>query len=89
MDMKNLVEVLLFAAPEPLTQVRFNQITLDEKPIELQTLIDELNGEYEQAGKGLIIREIGGGYQILSLPEYHVFIERLFNKSRKDRKSVV
>ena len=83
MDMKNLVEVLLFAAPEPLTQVRFNQITLDEKPIELQTLIDELNGEYEQAGKGLIIRKIGGGYQILSLPEYYVFIERLFNKSRK------
>ena len=83
MNIKNLVEVLLFASPEPLTQTRFNQITQNENPIELQVLIDELNREYERAEKGLKIWVIGGGYQILSYPEYHVFIERLFNKSRK------
>ena len=83
MDMKNLVEVLLFAAPEPLTQSRFNHIIQDENTIELQTLIDELNREYEEAGKGIKIRKIGGGYQILSHNKYHVYIERLFNKSRK------
>ena len=33
--------------------------------------------------KGLKIQKIGGGYQVLSLPEYHVFIERLFQKTRK------
>ena len=46
MEKKNLVEVLLFAAPEPLTDARFNQIIEETNPIELQTLIDELNGEY-------------------------------------------
>ena len=83
MDMKNIVEVLLFASPEPLTLACLNKIIEGENSVDLQILIDELNREYEKAGKGLIIRKIGGGYQILSLPEYYVFIERLFNKSRK------
>ena len=83
MDMKNLVEVLLFAAPEPLTQARFSQIIQDEDVVELDSIIDKLNVEYEKSGKGLKIQKIGGGYQVLSLPEYHVFIERLFQKTRK------
>ena len=83
MDMKKLVEVLLFASPEPLTQKRFAQVIEGETAVDMKTVIDELSAEYEKAGKGLTIRKIGGGYQILSLSEYHVFIERLFNKSRR------
>ena len=83
MDMKNLVEVLLFASPEPLTQKRFAQVIEDETAVDMKTVVDDLNAEYEKAGKGLTIQEIGGGYQILSLPDYHIFIERLFNKSRR------
>ncbi len=81
--MKNLVEVLLFASPEPLTQTRFSHILEDKDSVELPLIIDELNEDYENSGKGLIIQKIGGGYQILSHPEYHVFLERLFNKTRK------
>ena len=83
MDMKNLVEVLLFATPEPLTQSRFNQIIQDEDSVELASIIKKLNSEYKKSGKGLNIQKIGGGYQFLSLPEYHVFIERLFKRTRK------
>ena len=83
MDMKNLVEVLLFASPEPLTQTRFSYILQDNDSVELPLIIDELNTEYENSGKGLTIQKIGSGYQILSSPEYHVFIERLFKKTRK------
>lgn len=83
MDMKSLVEVLLFASPEPLTQKRFSQVIEGEAVVDMKTVVDELSTEYEKAGKGLTIQKIGGGYQILSLPEYHVFVERLFNKSRR------
>ena len=83
MDMKNLIEVLLFATPEPLTQVRFSQIIQDEDSVELDSIIDKLNLEYEKSGKGLKIQKIGGGYQVLSLSEYHIFIERMFQKTRK------
>ena len=47
MDMKNLVEVLLFASPEPLTQSRFNHILQEEIFVELNPIIDGLNSEYE------------------------------------------
>jgi len=83
MDMKNLVEVLLFATPKPLTQTQFNQIIQDNDSVKLDSIIQKLNSEYEKFGKGLSVQRIGGGYQILSLPEYHVFIERLFKKARK------
>ena len=81
--MKHLVEVLLFASPEPLTQTRFSHILQDNDSVELPPIIDELNTEYESSGKGLTIQKISGGYQILSQPVYHIFIERLFKKARK------
>jgi len=42
MDMKNLVEVLLFASPEPLTQSRFNHIIQDEISVELNPIIPNM-----------------------------------------------
>ena len=50
MDMKNLVEVLLFASPEPLTQTRFNHIIQVENTVELGPIIDALNSEYKKSG---------------------------------------
>ena len=68
MNQKNLVEVLLFASPEPLTQSRFNHVLQDI--IQLGPLVDELNAEYTELGKGLKIMQIAGGYQILWQFEY-------------------
>ena len=83
MDRKNLVEVLLFASPEPLTQSRLNHVIQDEDAVKLASVVDALNAEYEKSGKGLKIMEIAGGYQILSDTQYHVYLERLFHKKRK------
>ncbi len=88
--MKNpeiLVEVLLFAAPEPLTQKKLNQILENEEIIDLKSAVAKLNGLYEKQNKGISIEKIAGGYQILSHPEFHVYIQKLFNKSRKIRLS--
>ena len=43
MDYKHLVEVLLFASPEPLTQARFNHINQDGNTVDLASIIDELS----------------------------------------------
>ena len=40
MDYQNLVEVLLFASPEPLTQARFNHIIQDENKVDLLPIIE-------------------------------------------------
>ena len=49
---KHLVEVLLFASPEPLTQARFNHIIQDENTVELVPIIDGLSSEYGKIWEG-------------------------------------
>ena len=83
MNRKNLVEVLLFASPEPLTQSHLDHVIQDEDTVKLSPLVDELNAEYKKSGKGLKIMQIAGGFQILSDTKYHVYLDRLFHKKRK------
>mgnify|MGYP001223204158 CR=1 FL=1 len=83
MDIQKLVEVLLFSSSEPLTQTRLNKVMPEEEPIDLKSIIYKLNSEYKKNDKGLIIEQIAGGYQILSRPEYHVYIERLLDKTKR------
>ena len=83
MDSKKLVEVLLFSSPEPLTQGKLNQILFDGENIDMKSVVEVLNADYLKENKGLKIEKIGGGYQILSHPEYHLYIQRLFNKAKK------
>jgi segregation and condensation protein B len=83
MDNKNLVEVLLFANNEPLTQSKLNHILFDGESIDLAETVKLINEEYKSQNKGLFIEKIGGGYQLLSAPDYHLYIQRLLNKSKK------
>lgn len=87
MDNKKLIEVLLFSSPEPLTQVKLNQILFDGESIDLKSTIELLNLDYTKEGKGLKIEKISGGYQLLSHSEYHLYIQRLFSKGKKVRLS--
>ena len=83
MDNKNLVEVLLFASNEPLTQNKLNQVLFDGESIDLAETVKLINGAYKSSNKGLYIDKIAGGYQLLSRPDYHMYIQRLLNKSKK------
>ncbi len=80
--MKEYIEALLFAAPEPLTQSQINGIFPNEN-IDLNKIILELNSEYLKTGKMIYIKLIANGYQILTKPDCHLYIQRLYNKSRK------
>ena len=80
--MKSYIEALLFASPEPLTQVQINGVFPGED-IDLNEIINELNIEYEQSEKLIYIKAIANGFQILTKPNCHLYIQRLYNKSRK------
>ena len=86
MNHKSIIEVLLFASPEPLTQNKLNKILFEER-INLKDVVEELNISYKKQNKGLVIENIAGGYQLLSHPQYHVFIQRLLDKNKKVRLS--
>ncbi len=87
-EAKQIVESLLIATPEPLTQNRFNSC-LGEAEIEipLPEIIQELQKDYESASRSFFIKEVAGGYQIVTKAEFEPYIKGLFSKSGKLRLS--
>ena len=77
-----ILEALLFAAPEPLTQTRVNLIFQNDAP-KLDDAIKKLNTYYKKNKRSYTIYSIAGGYQITTLPKYDKWIKRMFDKSGK------
>lgn len=73
---KAVVEALLLAAPEPLSAGRIAEI-LGVEEREVRILVDDLRREYQKPGRGLAIREVAGGFQLVTRPELADYIEKL------------
>ena len=85
MDVKEsdqIIESLLFASPDPLSQSLLNQVF--DKPIPfLNEAVKRLNEFYLKNKKPYFIDNIAGGYQLVTKPEFDVWIRRLLGKSNK------
>ena len=77
-----ILEALLFATPEPLSQTRVNLIFQNGAP-KLDDAIEKLNTYYKKNKRSYTINSIAGGYQITTLPKYDKWIKRMFDKSGK------
>ena len=77
-----IVEALLFASPEPLTQNRINLI-FETDPPKLDDTVKELNHNYEKANRSFRIQGIASGFQLTTLPEFDIWIKRMLDKSGK------
>ncbi len=79
-EVQSIIEALLFATPEPLTQKKVN-LVFESEPPQLRNVITELNEQYEFEERAFFIDEIAGGYQIVTREEYETWIRRFLNKS--------
>lgn len=84
---KQLVEVLLFASDTPLPTNRILGVLEDIKANDLMYAIEELNTEYENSGRTFRICKIGGGYQLVTKPEYAKYIKKLYKGRTRSRLS--
>ena len=76
--LKAVIEAAIYITDEPLTAQQI--ATAVEQPLEAITaILEQLVAEYSAADRGLAIRELAGGYQMATKPEYHESI-RLFVK---------
>jgi segregation and condensation protein B len=71
-----MVEALLFASEAPLSAAELARADeeLDEERVE--EAIAELRAEYDNEERAFGIFEVGGGYQILTRPEFAPVLER-------------
>jgi segregation and condensation protein B len=79
-EQTRIIEALLFAAPEPLTQRQVN-LVFETDPPRLKTVVATLQKKYEQEGHAFEIQAVAGGYQLVTKKEYGTFIRRLLKKS--------
>ena len=74
-----IVEALLIADSDPLTQARINTVFDNDAP-SLKNAVEQLNNFYKKHNMAFEIRSVAGGYQLVTRSEYEVWIRRLLNK---------
>ena len=81
LDLKTIIEGLLFVSEEPLTIERISMVTENLSSDRIQKALDELEGEYEELGRAFVLRRVAGGYQFRTRPELSSYILRMKKKS--------
>jgi segregation and condensation protein B len=76
-DIKNIIESLLFVAEDPLTMDSIKKALDSTDSNAIRNVLNELSSEYEARKGGFFLREVAGGYQIRTRPEYSQWIRRL------------
>ena len=75
-----IIEALLFASPEPLTQKKLSRIFDGDIP-DLKLSVERLNSFYNKNNQSIEIINVAGGYQLRTKQEYYIFIKKLFNNN--------
>jgi len=86
-ELKAIVEALIFASPEPVTMKMIYKLLSDEPKEDVLAAVRALAGDYEQR-PGLQVVEVAGGYQIVTRPELHEWVRRLFHERSTQKLTV-
>ncbi|OFW13397.1 MAG: SMC-Scp complex subunit ScpB [Acidobacteria bacterium RIFCSPLOWO2_12_FULL_67_14] len=78
-ELKAIVEALIFASPEPITPRMLFKLLADEPAEDVTAAVQALRADYDQR-PGLQFVEVAGGYQIVTRPELHEWVRRLFHE---------
>ena len=86
-SLAKLLEAALFASPRPIATEELAALDPDSSPAGFQAALDELREHYNVDGHGVELVEVGGGWQVLTRPEYTEAIERAQMAVRPQRLS--
>jgi len=81
---ESVVEAVLFASDEPLSEDRLADIVAIT-PKQVRENIKILNDKYQQNNNAFRIEQIAGGYQMQTLPPYSLWLKKLI-RVRSDNK---
>jgi segregation and condensation protein B len=86
-EVKAILEALIFASPEPLTLKQMLKLLDSEPKEDVQAALAALKKDYDRPG-GLQLVEVAGGYQIVTRPDLHEWVRRLFHERTTQKLSV-
>ena len=79
-EAKRIIEAILFVSDKPVSIAILKDVLKEIDPTEIRTAIEELNNEYNSSERSFSIKEIAGGFQILTDPVYSTWISSLYKK---------
>ena len=86
-EVKAVVEALIFASPEPITPKMLFKLLAEEPREDVTAAIAALKTDYENR-PGLQMVEVAGGYQIVTRPDLHEWVRRLFHERSSQKLTV-
>jgi len=86
-ELRAVVEALIFASPEPVTVKTLVKLLGSEPKEDVVAALEEVRKDYDRPG-GLQLVEVAGGFQIVTRPELHEWVRRLFHERTTTKLSV-
>jgi len=86
-EVKAIVEALIFASPDPLTPKAIFKLLDTEPKEDVKAALEGLKKDYDRPG-GLQLVEVAGGYQIVTRPDLHEWVRRLFHERSTQKLTV-
>ncbi|HYE64976.1 MAG TPA: SMC-Scp complex subunit ScpB [Pyrinomonadaceae bacterium] len=83
-EMMAIIEALIFVSEEPLSVKALAEVLKEDRGW-IEVAVEDLAKEFNARSGGLHLREVAGGWQIATRPEYHDHV-RAFLKSRPSAK---
>ena len=86
-ELKAIVEALIFASPEPITPRMLFRLLSEEPKEDVTAAVQALRADYDNR-PGLQFVDVAGGYQIVTRPELHEWVRRLFHERSTQKLTV-
>jgi len=86
-QLKQVVEVLVFASDIPLPADQIKAIIEETAADDIARAIEELNNDYRRTDRTFQIVHVGGGYQMVTHENYAAWVKKLFQGRLKQKLS--
>jgi segregation and condensation protein B len=86
METRALLEAMLFVAEDPIPASEFAEV-LELPLIQVDAELEAFAQSLQEQGRGLVLREIGGGWRLFTHPDTRVYLERFAASERNTRLS--
>ena len=81
-SLKPILEALLFAVEEPVSAAKLAEAIEGAAAADIRAVLQELQRQYDEEGRGCALEEIAGGFQLLSRSDYAPYLEKLQKKQK-------
>jgi segregation and condensation protein B len=79
-EAKRIIEAILFVSDKPVSIMTLKDVLKEIEPADIRAYMEELNAEYGSSGRSFGIKEIAGGFQMLTDPVYSEWISSLYKR---------